>query len=319
MRIGVLVLDGVFDTGLAAVLDTFDTANALAADAKGAGPPFTVSTLGVRRRARTQHGLQVPLTPAARAPRPDVVVVPALGAKTPATLEEALGRRDVADAGALLRAWAAEGSLLAASCTATFVLAEAGLLDGRCATTTWWLGPMFRERFPRVELDESRMVVESSGVITAGAALAHFDLALWLVRRRSPGLARVTAHHLVFDGRPSQASHVLPDHIAHADPLVEKFERWARRHLAAFSLAAAARSVGTSERTLERRLQGVLGKSPLSYVQDLRVEQAVHLLRTSDASVEEIAAQVGYRDGVTLRTLVRRKTGRGLRELRSAE
>jgi len=152
--------------------------------------------------------------------------------------------------------------------------------------------------------------------VTAGAALAHVDLALWLVRRRSPTLAHVTARHLVFDARPSQAYYAMPDHLHHADPLVERFEAWARRHLVGFVLADAARAIGTSERTLERRIRAVLGRSPLAYVQDLRVEQAVHRLRTSKDSIDEIAAQVGYSDGATLRALFRKKTGKGLRELR---
>jgi transcriptional regulator GlxA family with amidase domain len=160
------------------------------------------------------------------------------------------------------------------------------------------------------------MLVESRGVVTAGAALAHIDLALWLVRRQSPALARSAAHFLAFDGRASQAAYVLQDQLAHSDPLVEKFESWARRNLSDFSLDAAARSVGASERTLERRLRAVLGKSPLSFVQDLRVEQAVHRLHTTSQSIDEIADAVGYRDGVTLRTLLRKKTGRGIRELR---
>jgi transcriptional regulator GlxA family with amidase domain len=66
-------------------------------------------------------------------------------------------------------------------------------------------------------------------------------------------------------------------------------------------------------------MQRVLGKSPVAYVQDLRVERAVHLLRTSDASVDEIAAEVGYSDAVTLRTLLRKKTGRGVRDLRGRD
>jgi len=110
---------------------------------------------------------------------------------------------------------------------------------------------------------------------------------------------------------------VIPDHLAHADPMVERFESWARSQLAkGFSLAEAASAAGTSERTLARRLQSVLGKTPLSYFQDLRVEHAVHLLRTGNASVDQVAAQVGYSDGVTLRALLRRKLGRGVRELR---
>jgi transcriptional regulator GlxA family with amidase domain len=318
MRIQVLVLDGVFDVGLAAVLDTLATANDLAADRRPGAEPFAIERVGVRRSVRTQQGLAVPVAPVGdRAP--DLVIVPALGCKTPEALTAALARRDVADACAWLCRQAAAGASVTAACTATFVLAQSGLLNGHAATTTWWLAPMFRERFPHVELDESRMVVASGRVATAGAALAHLDLALWLIRRRSPALAALTARYLIVDSRSSQASYAIADHLAHADPIVERFEAWARRHLAdRFSLGQAARAVGTSERTLARRLRRVLGRTPLGYVQDLRVERAVHLLQTSDRSAEEIAAAIGYADAVTLRALLRRKTGRGVRELRAA-
>ena len=115
----------------------------------------------------------------------------------------------------------------------------------------------------------------------------------------------------------SQSIFAIPDHLAHADPVVERFERWARHKLSkGFSLSEAASAVGASERTLSRRLRAVLGKSPLSYFQDLRVEHAVHRLRTSNDSIELIAAQVGYADGTTLRLLLRRKIGRAVSELR---
>jgi transcriptional regulator GlxA family with amidase domain len=318
MRIQVLVLDGVFDIGLAAILDTLATANDLAAASGRSASRFVVERVGVRRSVHTQQGLAVPLLPAGRGRAPDLVIVPALGCKTPETVTAALERRDVAEAGAWLRQQASAGARVTAACTATFVLAQSGLLDGRAATTTWWLAPLFRERFPRVELDDSRMIVESGRIATAGAALAHLDLALWLVRRRSPQLAALTARYLIVDSRSSQASYAIPDHLAHADPIVERFETWTRRHLSdRFSLEEAARAVGTSERTLARRLHRVLGKTPLAYVQSLRVERAVHLLQTSGGSVDEIAAAVGYGDGVTLRALLRRKTGRGVRELRA--
>jgi transcriptional regulator GlxA family with amidase domain len=314
MRIAVLVLDDVFDMGLSAVLDTLATANDLAAGGAAASAHLAVRVVGVRRRVRTHQGMTVPVEDAGR--RPDVVIVPALGAKTPDAIVAALARRDVVEVGALLRRWSAAGTLVGAACTGTFVLAEAGLLDGQRATTTWWLASLFRRRYPRVELDDSRMVVEGRGVVTAGAALAHLDLALWMVRRRSPELAALAARYLVVEPRPSQAVYAIPDHLAHEDDVVQRFERWAREHLVAFSVGAAARSIGASERTLTRRTRAVLGRSPLSYVQDLRVERAVHLLQTTDATVEDIAATVGYADGVTLRSLLRRKSGRGVRELR---
>jgi transcriptional regulator GlxA family with amidase domain len=140
----------------------------------------------------------------------------------------------------------------------------------------------------------------------------------WSRRRRGWRSPALTARYLLAEPRASQAAFVIPDRLAHSDPLVERFERWARQHIKqGFSLADAARSVGTSERTLDRRLRAVLGKSPLSYFQDLRVERAVHLLQTSNASVDRIATEIGYSDGVTLRTLLRRKLGRGVREIRA--
>ncbi|MGL3104876.1 GlxA family transcriptional regulator [Bradyrhizobium sp. BR 1432] len=191
------------------------------------------------------------------------------------------------------------------------------MLNGHEATTAWWLGPLFRQRYPNVHLDEQRMLVSSGNFVTAGAAMGHLEVALWLVRSASPALADMTARYLLVDVRPSQAPYMIPVHLAQADPLVQRFERWARERLhERFSLEAAAEAMHTSKRTLQRRIESVLGKSPLSYYQDLRVEHAVHLLRTSAQSVEVIASQVGYSDGVTLRTLLRKRLGRGVKELR---
>ena len=94
---------------------------------------------------------------------------------------------------------------------------------------------------------------------------------------------------------------------------------WARSRLTrGFSLAEAAKAAGASKRTLARHMQEVLGKSPLSYFQSLRVERAVHLLKTQKASVDEIATRVGYADGATLRSLLRRRLNVGVKELRKS-
>jgi transcriptional regulator GlxA family with amidase domain len=318
MRINVLALDGVFDSGLATVLDTFAIANELAAMTGRESLRFDVALTGMRRRVRTALGLGVPVAAAALGKASDCVIVPAIGCKMPTPLEHALRRPDVRDGLEALRAWADGGASLAAACVGTFVLAEAGLLDGEEATTTWWLAPMFRQRYPQVKLDESRMVVRSGTTVTAGAALSHIDMALALIRQTSPELASLVAKYLVVDARPSQSAYAISDHLIHADALVERFERWARGHLdRGFSLDEAADALATSKRTLARRPKETLGKTPLSYFQDLRVERAVHLLKTTDHNIERIAGMVGYADGVTLRTLLRRRLGRGVRELRA--
>jgi transcriptional regulator GlxA family with amidase domain len=309
MRICVLVVDDVFDTGLSSLLDTFDTANGLGGDQR-----FEVTVASPRARARTHHGLAIPLQPLPA--RTDLIVVPALACKQPETILAALDRSEV---GALIETVQhyAKRSRLAAACTATFVLGRAGVLDGHRATTTWWLGPTFRQAFPDVELDETEMLVSDRRVVTAGAALAHVDLALAVIRERSPDLAATVARYLLIDDRPSQAPFVAPSHIAHDDELVKKFERWIRARIAEpFDLARAARAIGASERTLQRRVRAVLGKPPIGFVQDLRLERALHLLRVSNDSVDDIASSVGYEDGSTLRTLLRRKLHTGVRELR---
>ena len=317
MRIDILALDGVFDLGLSAVLDVFRTANELNEMAALGETRFDTRIVGLRKTVKTSHGLAVPVSPVGKR-APDWVVVPAIGFKMPGPLETALRRPDIRESSDVLRRWARQDALVTSACIGTFILAESGLLDGQRSTTTWWLAPLFRKRYPRVELDESQMVLKSNRFVTAGAALGHMDLALWLVRSVSPRLAALTAKYLIVDSRPSQSAYALTDHLVHDDPIVQRFESWARGRLTrGFSLDEAARTVGASKRTLARRMQDVLGKSPLSYFQSLRVERAVHLLKTGNASVDEIAARVGYADGATLRALLRRELNTGVKELRN--
>ena len=318
MRISVLALEELFDTGLTVMLDAFTLANKFSAGQMGGTPHFDVSIVGVRKKVRSGQGLTIPVRAITADLKPDWVVVPALNTGSPEQLVPALGRPDVRKATAQLLKWHAEGALIAASCIGTFLVAETGLLDHRQATTTWWLGPLFRQRYPNVLLDESRMLVPTDVGVTAGAAMGHLDLALWLIRKASPELAALVSRYLLADIRSSQAPYIIPNHLAQADPLILRFERWARDHLkAGFSLQEAASALATSARSLQRRCQEVLGKSPLAYFQDLRVERAQSLLHGSGLDLDAIAAEVGYVDGATLRTLLRQRLGRGVRDLRA--
>src|SRR5215510_2202408 len=105
MRIYVLALDDVFDTGLATVLDAFQTANELAELSGVSTSRFEVSVVGVRKSVKTAQGLAVPVRAAAKG-TPDCVVVPAIGFKMPDALQQALGRPDIADSSLVLRRWA---------------------------------------------------------------------------------------------------------------------------------------------------------------------------------------------------------------------
>src|SRR5260370_9274733 len=96
---------------------------------------------------------------------------------------------------------------MCAACIGTFVMAESGLLDRHQATTTWWLGPLFRARYPNGLLDESNMLVKSGGFVTAGAAPRPMDPALWLVRRPRPQPAAPHARYPTAETRPSPSPH----------------------------------------------------------------------------------------------------------------
>src|SRR5271163_4249576 len=120
MRVSVLVLDGVFDSGLSVVLDTLATANDLA-EGNRRSSRHDVTVCGLSRSATTQQGLRVPLALARGNTRPDLVIVPALGCKTRETILAALERSDVGEACDLLRSWTKGGARVAGACTATFV------------------------------------------------------------------------------------------------------------------------------------------------------------------------------------------------------
>jgi transcriptional regulator GlxA family with amidase domain len=316
MEIAVLVYDGMFDSGLAGILDVLDHANAMGEEISEP-PSWNVMTVAFQSQVRTGAGHLVAAKPVAHVEAADLVIVPARAARRPAEVLDYVGGDQSLPVRNLLARTRERGTAIASACAGTFLLAETGILDGLRATTTWWLSPAFRNRYPAVQLEHSQMVITSDGITTAGAAFGHVDLALAIVRNSSPALADLVARYLVLDERPSQSAYIIPSALAQSDPTVAAFERWARARLAEpISIPSAAKAIGVSERTLQRCVQRTLGTSPIRFVQDLRIERAAHMLHTTELSLETIARRVGYEHANTLRVLLRERTGKTTTALR---
>ncbi|MFD0365932.1 GlxA family transcriptional regulator [Nocardia sp. GCM10030253] len=319
MDVAVLVVDGVGDFGLAAILEAFATANALCGELAAPPDPWRLHTVSIGTTVGSVHGHLVPTIPLAELSVGfGLMIVPAVGVRDADALIELVSGASNSAVLKLISEAHADGAHVAAACTSTFFLAESGVLDGGPATTSWWLGPTFRRRYPRIDLDEGRTLCRQGRVITAGAVLSHLDLALSLIAQRSPALAELTARHMAVGDRRAQIDFVIPEVIARGDSLVAEFERWVRERIAEpFHLTDAARGLGVTERSLQRATRAEIGMPPREFVDQIRLELATQLLRTTSLTVEVIAARVGYQNASTLRGLFRRRRGRSLAEVRA--
>lgn len=244
--------------------------------------------------------LSVATTQLRAAPHPHVVLVAGPGVTTVAELDHRLSELGSAPAlSRWLRRYHDAGATVGASCAGVFVLAQLGLLDRRTVTTTWWLADEFRRRYPEVHLHPSAMVVPDDSFVTAGAAMAHLDLALHLIRRFCGAeLAQLVARYMVTDlGRGSQALYAIADELRSADPLVKRaMAVLAVRGGLALSVAQVAQKLGVTSRTLHRRFRGSVGLTPQSFIARERVRHAKGLLEATTLSVDDIAARVGFVD-----------------------
>lgn len=210
-----------------------------------------------------------------------------------------------------------EGARIVGLCTGAFVLAAAGLLDGRPATTHWMYAPTLAKRYPSVHVDPRELFVDDGDVLTSAGTAAGIDLCLHIVRTdHGADAANALARRLVVPPRrtASDMGHQryldrsLPEEIG-ADPLAEVVA-WALEHLhEQFDVETLAARAYMSRRTFDRRFRSLTGSAPLQWLITQRVLQAQRLLETSDYSVDEVAGRCGFRSPVALRGHFRRQLG----------
>lgn len=287
--IGIVGLPHCLHSAVAGVAEMLDLANAEAGEPIFSRRVATADGKSVACYGGSVLGADVPLA----ALRADVALLPPVLAD----LDGALATPGVVG---WLAAHHAAGGRVATVCAGSFLLAETGVLDGRPATTHWNLADLFRARYPAVDLQVERLLVDGGDYVCAGGVSAWMDLALHLIARHAGGAtARRCAKLMLMDPhRETQAPYGLGGFRRdHGDEPVRAAQAWLEEHHAApIRVRDMARAAALGERTFQRRFLAATGKSPGRYLQQVRVVAAQTLLETTSAAVEEVAEAVGYGD-----------------------
>jgi transcriptional regulator GlxA family with amidase domain len=237
---------------------------------------------------------------------PDLIIVPSVLGNIEALRQEK-------GAIAWLRIHHRRGAVVASICAGAFLAAEAGILNGREATTHWQLADRFRQSFPKVKLQADRILIDGEDYICAGGTGAHQDLSIYLLEKfGSAELADICARMMLIDrGRRDQAPFIrFQRQKTHGDEKIAEVQRYLEQHLTErTTVVEMARMAQMVERTFLRRFKKATGDTPLEYLQRLRIEAAKRLFERGETRIDLITKAVGYADTSSFRRLFKQIVG----------
>lgn len=311
LRVAILFLRGGLASTAIAPMEVFRSAGVIWNLLHGETPRplFQVRTASIDGQPVASDG-PVALTPdgpLSAVRKPDLVLVPAIGMET----DELLARH------ARIPPWLERcherGCAIAGVCSGVALLAEAGLLDGRPATTHWGLIQSYKERYPAVDWQPDRFITEQDGLYCGGGVYASLDLSLHLVERYAGHEVSVQCAKSLMLDRPRvwQSGYSTPPRRSgHQDAKVHEAQDWLHRNFRTdFRFEDLARRLGMSPRNFARRFKDATGETPLTYLHKLRIAGAKRLLERDYKTIQEIAADVGYDDVIFFRNLFKRYAG----------
>lgn len=303
--------DGYASTALMPV-EVFHSAGTLwrALNGEAPEPRFRVTTATLDGKpVRSPYGgmSMTPETSLAAIDRTDIAIIPTSGLDFNAKLIE----------NSVLLPWLqkqhAHGAYLAGVCMGAAYLAEAGLLEGRKATTHWAIAGQFAKRWPTVDWRPEMLLTEDARLLCSGGVSAAADVSLYLVEKLcGHEVAVQTAKALLLSmPRTHQSGYaVLPLSPSHDDERVQEAERYIQTNFREpLTSETVASHVAMSARTLLRRFKAATGRLPGAYLQTVRIETAKSILESDDAPIQQVATAVGYDDAAHFRELFKRSTG----------
>ncbi|SFK58832.1 Transcriptional regulator GlxA family, contains an amidase domain and an AraC-type DNA-binding HTH domain [Sphingomonas sp. NFR04] len=305
----ILALPGAFASGVAAALDIMATAARLAPSC-GCGP-IRCNVVSSHPMVTLSNGVKIEATALAQSDQTSDHSIWFVAGLETDSVESAAARMsepDAVTAAEAIHLHGARGGTVACACSAVLLLERAGLLRGRRATTTWWLGEYLQRLQPDCVVDVEQTVIVDGNIVTAGAAFAHLDLMLHLLRTHfPPALAKAVAKAMILDGRQLEAPRPAVRASAGRLDLVSKV---AASFEAALpdppTITQLAAELGMSGRTLSRRIKRETGGNVSAILQSVRLHRARQLLQDRGLSIEQVAAELGYADATSLRRMMRK-------------
>ncbi|WP_202882819.1 GlxA family transcriptional regulator [Microvirga tunisiensis] len=236
--------------------------------------------------------------------QPDIVFVPAGGLPFDTMMQTGYVIDAVIEHNAAiipwLQRWASTGTKVAGVCSGVALLAEAGLLDGKRATTHWGLAEIYRKRFPDVDWQPDYLITDAGDIACSGGINSAADLSLYLVERFAGREVALECAKALLIEMPRTWQVAFADVMLrkdHNDENIQRAQDWVHQHFQRpIGVEAIAARVGMSPRNFIRRFKDATGHTPLSYIHTIRVTMAKRLLEDGQRSIQEVSQAVGYED-----------------------
>ncbi|MEX0903617.1 MAG: GlxA family transcriptional regulator [Pseudohongiellaceae bacterium] len=304
-RVTILALDDALATSITIPLEMLNAANVIAR-VRRAETDLLIETAGVRDEPVTvTGGMEImPRSSITQIQQSDLIFVPALWGSPARALRRHPEPVD------WLREQYQAGATVCSVCTGSYFLAEAGLLDGRVATTHWYYFDDFANRYPAIKLERKRFITHDTRLYCTGSVNAARDLMLHFIENLyGDAIANEVSRHFTHELKRSWESLLLnhDQQNTHHDETIIKAQEWLQMNFQRdIQIEEMAATLKLSVRSLNRRFKTATNRTPLQYLQEVRIEEARELLKQSNLAVAEIAFRVGYHDASHFAGLFRR-------------
>lgn len=278
---------------------------------------FAVQLAGVASKAEFSNGLLavMPQANIANIAKTNLIIIPSL---VPDFQKAMKGNKLLVD-------WIAKqyknGAEVASMCTGTFMLASSGLLDGKNCSTHWCAADTFRSMFPKVVLQEEKLITDENGIYTNGGGYSFLNLVLYLVEKyydRQTAIYCSKIFQIEMDRVSQSAFSIFTGQKQHGDEMVKKAQAYIETKLdEKISIEELSSRFAVGRRNFDRRFIKATGNTPVEYVQRVKIESAKKAFETSRKNINEVMYEVGYSDVKAFREVFKKITGMSPLEYRA--